>query len=85
MFHSREASRGAPNIFGYDNSDVDDLLLKFERARTDTEAKNIYHELHATLAEDLLYLFLWKLDTKSAWAEVRDANIAPYYYFTAFG
>ncbi|MGC6492461.1 MAG: ABC transporter substrate-binding protein [Myxococcota bacterium] len=85
LFHSREASRGALNIFGYDNSDVDDLLLKFERARTDTEAKNIYHELHATLAEDLPYLFLWKLDTKSAWAnEVRDANIAPYYYFTAF-
>jgi hypothetical protein len=29
----------------------------------------------------LPYLFLWKLDTKSAWrTEVRGAIISPYYY-----
>jgi hypothetical protein len=37
------------------------------------------------LAENLPYLFLWKLDTKSAWRnEVRNNTIAPYYYFTEF-
>ena len=31
----------------------------------------------------LPYLFLWKLDTKSAWrTEVRGNTIAPYFYWT---
>ena len=35
------------------------------------------------LNAELPYLFLWKLDTKSAWrTEVRGNIVAPYYYFT---
>ena len=42
-----------------------------------------YHKLHKLLSQDLPYLFLWKLDTKSAWrTEVRGNIVAPYYYFT---
>jgi hypothetical protein len=37
------------------------------------------------LAKELPYLFLWKLDTKSAWrTEVRGNTITPYYYWTVF-
>jgi len=37
------------------------------------------------LADGLPYVFLWKLDTKSAWRmEIKNSNIAPYYYFTSF-
>ena len=86
LFHSRdERGRGPLNIFNYSNPEVDELLQQFDTARTDTEARDAYHQLHQYLSQDLPYLFLWKLDTKSAWRnEIRNAVITPYYYFTEF-
>jgi peptide/nickel transport system substrate-binding protein len=86
LFHTRTPDgQGALNIFNYSNPDVDRLLQRFEAARTDTEAQDAYHDLHAKLAEELPYVFLWKLDTKSAWRnEIRGNTIAPYHYFTSF-
>jgi peptide/nickel transport system substrate-binding protein len=86
MFHTRKPDgRGAFNIFNYSNPEVDAILTRYDSARTDTEAQDAYHDLHALLADDLPYLFLWKLDTKSAWRnEVRNTTISPYYYFTEF-
>ncbi len=85
LFHTRAAGKGASNIFNYSSPQVDAILGKFDAAKTDTEAKDAYHELHAYLAEDLPYLFLWKLDTKSAWRnEIRNGMITPYFYFTEF-
>ncbi len=79
LFHSR----GRKNIFSYQDGSVDSLLDEYDKAITDTEQKDAYHKLHARLAEELPYLFLWKLDTKSAWrVEVQGNTIAPYYYFT---
>jgi ABC-type transport system substrate-binding protein len=61
------------------------LLADYATAETDTQAKDAYHSLHSLLSEDLPYLFLWRLDTKSAWRnDVRDSTITPYYYFTTF-
>ena len=83
-----QSARGASlallhNIFNYSNPAVDSTLVEYEKARTTDTAKNAYHKLHSQLADDLPYLFLWKLDTKSAWrAEVKDITISPYYYFT---
>ena len=83
LFHSRRGSEGRKNIFGYTNTEVDRILGEYNAAITDTQAQNAYHELHATLSQELPYLFLWKLDTKSAWrTEVRNNIIAPYHYFT---
>ena len=86
MFHSRTSDgRGALNIFNYSNTEVDQILTRFDTAKTDTEAQDAYHDLHAKLADDLPYVFLWKLDTKSAWRnEVRNNTITPYYYFTEY-
>lgn len=85
IFQTRLRGKGTLNIFNYSNPEVDSLLEAFSAARTDTEARDAYHGLHATLAEDLPYLFLWRLDTKSAWrTEVRNNLIAPYYCFTEF-
>ncbi|MEN0067912.1 MAG: ABC transporter substrate-binding protein [Myxococcota bacterium] len=85
LFHSRTGAEGSSNIFNYKNPQADALIAQFGAARTDTEAQDAYHALHALLAEDLPYLFLWKLDTKSAWRnEVRDNIIAPYFYFSEF-
>lgn len=83
LFHSRRGSEGRKNIFNYSNAEVDGILAQYDAARTDTAAKDAYHKLHEHLASDLPYLFLWKLDTRSAWrTEVRGNIIAPYYYFT---
>lgn len=83
LFHSRASGEGKKNIFNYSNGDVDALLKEYEAARTDTAAQDAYHKLHAKLSKELPYLFLWKLDTRSAWrTEVRGNIIAPYYYFT---
>ena len=83
LFQSRKGSNGKQNIFNYSNPDVDALMTQYDAARTDTAAQDAYHALHAKLADELPYLFMWKLDTKSAWrTEVRGNVIAPYYYFT---
>ncbi len=86
LFHSRSKDgKGALNVFNYNSTVTDAILGKFDAAKTDTEARDAYHELHASLSDDLPYLFLWKLDTKSAWRnEVRNNTISPYYYFTEF-
>jgi peptide/nickel transport system substrate-binding protein len=83
LFHSRRGTEGKKNIFNYASSDIDRILGEYDAARTDTAAKDAYHKLHEKLADELPYLFLWKLDTKSAWrTEVRGNIISPYYYFT---
>jgi ABC-type transport system substrate-binding protein len=75
----------APNIFNYSNPNVDELLQRYNDAHTDTEAQDAYHDLHALLADELPYIFLWKLDTKSAWRnEIKNGTITPFYYFTEF-
>ncbi len=85
MFHTRKSGKGTLNLFDYSNPDTDQLFATAEAARTDTELRDAYHDLHAHLAQDLPYLYLWKLDTKSAWRnEVRGNVITPYYYFTEY-
>jgi peptide/nickel transport system substrate-binding protein len=82
LFHSR-AGRQGKKIFNYASPEVDALLDQYASSRTDTQAQDAYHALHQKLAQELPYLFLWKLDTRSAWrTEVRGNIIAPYYYFT---
>ncbi len=85
LFHTRQGGQGSLNIFNYSNPKVDEILERWEVARTDTEARDAYHELHALLSKELPYVFLWKLDTKSAWRmSVKNNTIAPYFYFTSF-
>ncbi|MCA9490183.1 MAG: hypothetical protein KC621_09670 [Myxococcales bacterium] len=84
-FETRTGGKGTLNIFNYSNPEVDRLMAAYDSAKTDTEAQDAYHELHAFVAEDLPYLFLWKLDTKSAWRmEIKGNTITPYFYFTEF-
>ena len=85
IFHTRKGTKGRFNIFNYSNTKADELLLAHDNASTDVSALNAYHDLHALLAKDLPYIFLWRLNTKSAWRnEVNNNIISPYYYFTEF-
>lgn len=83
LFETRKDGRGALNLFNYSSPAVDLAVSQYNAARTDTAAVDAYHALHKILADELPYLFLWKLDAKSAWrAEVRSNTIAPYFYWT---
>ena len=83
LFQTRQGAKGTLNLFNYSNPAVDQSIAEYNAARTDTAANDAYHKLHQQLADDLPYLFLWKLDTKSAWrTEVRGNTIAPYFYWT---
>jgi peptide/nickel transport system substrate-binding protein len=83
LFETRAGTKGSRNIFNYSSPQVDQLVTEYNQARTDTAANDAYHKLHAHLADELPYVFLWKLDTKSAWrTKVRGNTIAPYYYWT---
>ena len=85
LFHTRARGQGTLNIFNYSDPKVDEYLGQYDVAKTDTEAQDAYHGLHEYLSQDLPYLFLWKLDTKSAWRnEIRSNIISPYFYFTEF-
>jgi ABC-type transport system substrate-binding protein len=53
LFHTRKEGRGGLNIFQYSSTKVDTLLAQYDGARTDTQAQDAYHELHAVLAEEL--------------------------------
>ncbi|MFT7520905.1 MAG: ABC-type transport system substrate-binding protein [Kiritimatiellia bacterium] len=83
LFHTRQGGRGQLNIFNYSDAQVDLLLHRYDSAKTDFEAAGAYHDLHAALATKLPYIYLWKLDTMSAWrVEVKGVDVAPYFYFT---
>jgi len=85
LFFTRSRGKGTRNIFNYTNPEIDQLLGQYDVAKTDTAARDAYHKLHKRLSEELPYVFLWKLDTKSAWrTEVKGNTISPYYYFTLF-
>ncbi len=83
LFETRAGAKGTRNLFNYSNAAVDQSIAEYNAARTDTAANDAYHKLHTQVADDLPYLFLWKLDTKSAWrTEVRGNLISAYYYWT---
>ncbi len=83
LFETRSGARGGNNIFNYSNPSVDAAVAAYNAARTDTAAQDAYHQLHGLVADDLPYLFLWKLDTKSAWrTNVTNNIIAPFFYWT---
>ncbi len=83
LFETRSGNKGSLNIFNYSSAPVDQAIAEYNAARTDTAATDAYHKLHTILADELPYLYLWKLDTKSSWrTDVRGNVIAPYYYWT---
>jgi len=83
IFHTRSGGRGDRTLMGYSSARTDQILDQFAQATTDAQARDAMHRLHAWLDQDKPYVFLWKLDARSAWRErVTGNTIAPYYYFT---
>ncbi len=85
VFGSRIDDRGQHNVFAFSDAETDRLLAAHARARTAEEAREAAHALQRHLSEVRPSLFLWTLDTKSAWSlDLRGNAIAPTYYFQDF-
>ncbi|MFZ3065168.1 MAG: ABC transporter substrate-binding protein [Nitrospirota bacterium] len=83
LFHSGEIGQWKNNFSGYSNPDVDALIaeskltLDFEKRRT------INQKLHAMLADENPYTFLWTLTNyASVQKKVRKVEIHPYKFFS---
>jgi len=79
LFHSK----GRDNFVGYHNPVVDSYLDESLNTIDPVVAQHLGYKLHAALAEDLPYAFLWSLEFSTAiWDRIQDVRIHPYYYFS---
>jgi peptide/nickel transport system substrate-binding protein len=81
LFHSK----GVMNFIGYNNADVDTMLDTAKATKDYKKYKEQMKQLHAVLAQDLPYFFLWSLDIYSGISKkMKGVYIQPYYYFSSF-
>jgi peptide/nickel transport system substrate-binding protein len=59
IWHSSKIKEGEFNFISYQNSQVDDLLIKGRQTCNQEERKRIYQEVHRLIAEDQPYTFLY--------------------------
>jgi peptide/nickel transport system substrate-binding protein len=81
LFHST----GEQNFFRYANPTADRLLDGLKLDPASMEAHFAAWELHTLITQDRPYLFLWHLESWSAWAtRVQPVVITPHTYFADF-
>jgi len=62
IWHSTKTKEGEFNFVSYSNPEVDKLLLEGRRTCNQDERKKIYRRIHALIAEDQPYTFLYYPD-----------------------
>jgi len=65
IWHSSQQKEGQYNFCGYSSATVDRLLDAGRREFNTEKRKKIYHEMHAQIAADLPYIFLYSPDSLS--------------------
>lgn len=78
LFHSTQAPPRGQNIVFYSNPEADRLMEAGRRELNQSKRREIYHRLHALLAEDQPYLWVVQVSTK--WAvnrRVRGIELSP--------
>ncbi len=63
IFYSDKTREGEFNFVSYKNTDVDRLLIEGRRVFNQDERRKIYQEIHAIIADDLPYIFLYVPDS----------------------
>ncbi len=83
LFHSKEIGPGKNNFGAYRNPEIDGLL-DGARSTLDIEKKRtIYKKLHALLADEVPYTYLWTLTNYAAYnRKLRKVDIHPTRFFT---
>jgi peptide/nickel transport system substrate-binding protein len=83
LFHSAEIGAWRNNFGGYSNPEVDSLLVESKLTLDHEKRRTIYRKLHAMLAEENPYTFLWTLTNYAAYhKKVRAVQIHPYKFFS---
>ncbi|MCK5533854.1 peptide-binding protein [bacterium] len=63
IWHSSQMKEGRYNFISYKNEEVDSLLVKGRKIFDQEKRKKIYHRIHAILAEEQPYTFLYVGDS----------------------
>src|SRR6266704_2691055 len=83
LFHSAEIGDWKNNFGGYSNPEVDALIVEIKLTLDFEKRRTINRKLHAILAEEQPYAFLWTLTNYSAYhRKVRRVQIHPYKFFS---
>jgi peptide/nickel transport system substrate-binding protein len=83
LFHSAEIGAWKNNFGGYSNPEVDGLIVEAKLTLDHEKRRTINRKLHAILAEEQPYAFLWTLTNYSAYhRKLRRVQIHPYKFFS---
>jgi peptide/nickel transport system substrate-binding protein len=83
LFHSGEIGSWKNNFGGYCNPEVDGLINESKLTLDHEKRRTINRKLHAILAEENPYTFLWTLTNYAAYhKKVRRVAIHPYKFFS---
>ncbi|MDH5731117.1 MAG: ABC transporter substrate-binding protein [Gammaproteobacteria bacterium] len=83
LFHSAEVGAWKNNFGGYENEKVDSLIVESKLTLDHEKRRTIYRKLHAVLADEAPYTFLWTLTNYSAYHnKLRKVAIHPYKFFS---
>jgi len=83
LFHSAEIGSWKNNFGGYSNPEVDSLIVESKLTLDHEKRRTINRKLHAFLADEQPYTFLWTLTNYSAFhKKLRRVQIHPYKFFS---
>jgi peptide/nickel transport system substrate-binding protein len=83
LFHSAEIGDWKNNFGGYSNPEVDALIVESKLTLDYEKRRTINRKLHAILAQEQPYAFLWTLTNYSAYhRKLRRVQIHPYKFFS---
>lgn len=83
LFHSAEIGQWKNNFGAYSNSEVDALIAESKLTLDHEKRRTINRRLHAMLADEAPYTFLWTLTNYSAYKKnIGRVKIHPYKFFS---
>lgn len=82
LFHSSSDKPWGNNFVQYHNPEVDSLLTEADATNDFDKRRAIYHKLHAILADEAPYTYLWTLMHHAAYnARVSGVRVEPFAFF----
>lgn len=82
LFHSSSAKPWGNNFVGYSNPEVDSLLTEADATNDFDKRRAIYQKLHAILADEAPYTYLWTLMHHAAHSQrVSGVRVEPFRFF----
>jgi len=83
LFHSAEIGPWKNNFGAYSNPEVDSLIVESKLTLDHEKRRTINRKLHAMLADEAPYTFLWTLTNYSAYhKKIQHVAIHPYKFFS---